>query len=243
MSGARQVVSKHVGPIWVWSDAPGHFIETGSWWDQQLQPYIDQVADATAWAIDLGANIGWFSIYLAGLFQHVVSVEAHPQTFDLLLRNIAERALTNVHAINCAAYDRATTLRLAPTAFVGFPVTTDLGDCASASSVAFATPEALRGEGLLSIGARRIDDNIPPRAHVALIKCDVQGCDLRALMGLEDTIRRCRPRILWELEGGLVRLHDDHQEDYAAFFTRLDYSVTRIREDLWDYVSDPLERS
>lgn len=250
MSGPRQVVSPYVGPIWVWSDSAGNCIEAGAWWDQQIQPWIDGVVDPVAWAIDLGASIGWFTIYMAGLFKHVLSVEAHPQTFTLLQRNLAERGLQNVTAINVAAYDRETTLSLMPASIVGFTVTEDLGDCLGASSVAFgpaawfeATGQlALLRDLTLEVPARPIDAFVPPDAHVALIKCDVQGCDLRALVGLEQTIRRCRPRILWEVEHGIIGLHGDTQETYKDFFDRMGYSVTRVRDDLFDYVSDPIER-
>lgn len=235
----REVTSKHFGHLWVWSDHVGHFIETGAWWDQQIQPSIDGAVNKDAWALDLGANIGWFTIYMAGLFKHVLSVEAHPQTFELLRRNITERGLTNVTMVNQAAYDRSVVLNLAPTRYVGFVVTPDLKDCTGASSVAFG-PDVPNELGV-SIQGGPIDDLIPPDVQVACVKCDVQGADLRALMGLRKTIDRCRPRLIWEVEHGQMPVHGDTQQTYTQFFVDIGYTVTRIRADLWDYVSDPKE--
>ena len=42
--------------------------------DQQIQPAIDS-ADVTGAALDLGANIGWFTVYMARRFAKVLAWE------------------------------------------------------------------------------------------------------------------------------------------------------------------------
>jgi hypothetical protein len=74
---------------------------------------------------------------------------------------------------------------------------------------------------------------------VSLIKIDAQGCDLRVLRGLERTITRSRPLILWEFEEAAASWHGDRWDDYQRWFADHRYSIARVREDLWDYVATP----
>jgi hypothetical protein len=65
---------------------------------------------------------------------------------------------------------------------------------------------------------------------VALFKVDTQGADLRVLQGAMDTIRRCRPTVLFEWERDLCSQHGTTLEEYHAFFAALDYDVSMLHE-------------
>jgi len=211
----RQVATVQ-GSFWVFDqDQLGQVIESGAFWDQHLCPIMDEVAAArpNTWALDLGAGIGWFTWYLAQRFAYVYAVEAHPQTFQLLILNT--RMAPNVQWFSYAAYDRETELTLAPGSTVGWPVPTDLNETPNASSVAFVATTA--AEGISALGFP-IDHCIEPGCPVSLIKVDVQGCELRALNGLSKTIRRCRPLILFEYEMGPSLWQGNIWQDYLDFF-------------------------
>lgn len=224
------------------TDLVGHIISTGQFWDQQIQPFLDE-ADPTGWALDLGANIGWFTVYLAKRFAHVLAVEAHPGTYQLLCENIDAHGITEkVTAIGGAAYDRATRLRVAPGEWLGWivPSELDLDQTPNAASIAFVP--ATDDEGL-RVPAFPVDvllSQLTPRPRVTLIKVDCQGADLRALTGLTGTILRDRPLIVFEWEGGASLWHGDELKDYLAFFTSHNYSMEQIRPDLGDFVARPL---
>jgi len=213
-------------------------IMKGEFWDQQIQPFLAE-ADPSGWMLDLGANIGWFTVYGAKRFTGVIAFEAHPETFGYLRRNLVDNQVdTKVWAFNLAAYDRTTRLTLAPDEFVGWPVPNPLTleGCPHPASIAFVP--TLHGDRF-SVQAAPVDIFVPPWMTVTCIKVDVQGCDLRALVGLTQTIRRCRPLIIFEYEGGASQWHGDTWEKYLQFFASHNYQVTRIREDLWDYVARP----
>lgn len=56
--------------------------------------------------VDVGANIGYFSLLastLVGQDGKVISIEAAPETFHLLQKNIERNACKNIHALNVAA--------------------------------------------------------------------------------------------------------------------------------------------
>jgi FkbM family methyltransferase len=56
--------------------------------------------------LDVGANIGAFTIKVAGKVKKVIAVESEPQNFGLLLENIKINNLQNVLPINLAVSDK-----------------------------------------------------------------------------------------------------------------------------------------
>lgn len=65
--------------------------------------------------LDLGANIGFYSLIASGLVGpagRVIAVEADPYNFDKLQRNIELNAADNITAVNVGLSDRQETLRL-----------------------------------------------------------------------------------------------------------------------------------
>ncbi len=238
-----RIVTGPYGTFHAWNqDIVGQTIATGVFWDEQIRSALDE-ADVSGTALDLGANIGFFTVYLARRFARVLAVEAHPETYKLLVKNAKENQLNmNRTALwYGAAYDRETTLHLAPEKWLGFPLPseTDLDQTSSSASVAFAPT----GEGL-AVPAFPVDPLVQSYQHdgwppVTCIKVDCQGCDLRAIVGLQETITRDRPIVVFEFEGAPSRWHGDTLKDYEAFFAAHHYSVERIREDLWDYVARP----
>jgi FkbM family methyltransferase len=226
-----RLVQSICGPFWVWeADHLGQVLESGAFWDAHLLPLLAEAP--RGWAIDLGANVGVFSRWLAQHHDHVVAVEAHPLTFEMLVKNVPE-----VEAWHAVAYDRAASFQLASTHTVGWP-TDALASSPNASSVPFVRvfeedPHMPRLVGVA------VDTLLPLDAPVTVIKCDVQGCDLRALRGLRETITRCRPLILFEYEHQASSWHGDDWEDYVDFFERMHYAVERVRGDIWDFVARP----
>jgi FkbM family methyltransferase len=232
-----RLIQSVCGPFWVWeNDHLGNVLESGAFWDAQLLPFLEEAT--RGWALDLGANVGVFSRWLSKHHDHVIAVEAHPETFHMLRENVLDDGVECVHG---AAYDQLGVMWLAPTATVGWQ-TDDLAISPNASSVPFLPT----GSEFLDGRSRKVatlawvgDKRLPSKAPITVIKCDVQGCDLRALKGLQKTIARCRPLILFEYEGQASSWHGDSWEDYLAFFESLDYGVERVREDIWDFVARP----
>lgn len=223
------------GPFHVWSqDQVGHVIGDGTtFWDWQLRPAIDAAAarQPEGWAIDLGAAFGWFTVYLAERFAHVLAVEASPETFQILQQNLRDHALSNVQAINWVAYDVRQDFTLVSDAMIGWPIH-PLDEEPNASSIAFwPTDRGIHGGPL--------DPFVLPWP-VALIKVDVQGCDLRAMKGLTQTIDRCRPTILFEYESGPSLWHGDTWDDYCDFLRSHRYRWTELPAS--NYWAEPEER-
>jgi FkbM family methyltransferase len=136
--------------------------------------------------IDVGANAGFFAGYFAewaGPSGRVIAIEPEAENFARLLRFVRRRHLEDrVEPLQAAAAEAAgrATLAVDPAhpgghhlAPAGVPVTTVTID------------------GLVEARGN-------PR--VSLIKIDVQGAEMRVLLGAEDTLRRSRPAMLIELD-------------------------------------------
>jgi FkbM family methyltransferase len=119
--------------------------------------------------VDVGANIGLYSIAFARCFQRVLAIEANPTTFAVLQANMALKQLSQVACVCAAASDRA------GEAVLHVPENGNLG---------WATlehrPETKRTAQAVS--CRSLDDIV--REHldgqrVALVKIDVEGHERR----------------------------------------------------------------
>ena len=185
------------------NDCIGQAIASGAFWDEHLKPAFDEVQPGTT-VVDVGANIGWFTVYAAKRGCHVMAFEPSPEVFELLMRNIVcNRLEGQVHAHRQALYERQAMLTLLPLGpdnparqvLVDGLIDTD--QCANSGSMALAV-----GEG------SRYDDYALPLDHfdltnVSLIKVDTEGCDLAVLKGARDTIAGNRPLLAFEyLAGG-----------------------------------------
>jgi hypothetical protein len=104
-----------------------------------------------------------------------------------------------------------------------------------ASAIAFLD----RPGTTLSTCAVAVDTLIPADTHVTFIKIDVQGCDLRALRGLRQTLDRCRPPVVFEYEGISADWHGDPFEAYLAFFLERQYTVQQIQIGMSDFLALP----
>lgn len=138
------------------------------------------------WVIDVGANVGHYTLLLSRLVGpngRVVAIEPIPQTFELLCSNARRSPHANISLINIACSD-------------------------AASSAGMAIP--LRKSGLPNFYMAQIQEDAPltvlclpldslllPSA-VRLIKVDAEGHDAAVLRGAESLISRDRPTILVE---------------------------------------------
>jgi FkbM family methyltransferase len=68
--------------------------------------------------------------------------------------------------------------------------------------------------------------NLP---RVDAIKIDVQGSDLAAMRGARETIKRCRPIIVFELESYITeKWFQEKASDYLDFVADIGYTVVEI---------------
>lgn len=142
--------------------------------------------------VDIGANIGNHSIYVAAFLQpgRVIVFEPNPVAYRLLLANVAMNDLGRV------IETRHVGLGLSSETSEGFGMGAPRKNLGSA--------RMKPGEGDLKViaGDAALKDAVPD-----VIKIDVEGMEMMVLAGLEETVARHRPTILIEVD----------QENYDAF--------------------------
>jgi FkbM family methyltransferase len=144
--------------------------------------------------LDIGANIGLFSLALASLARRgkVYACEPNPKTFTYLEKNVAANRLGNVSCLPWAFSAKKETLRF------------NSNDTVLACSFALRqdAPPAWSDlfTGLVSVEATTVDDLVRETGldRIDCIKIDVEGFELDVLKGARDTLERYHPAVLVE---------------------------------------------
>ena len=141
-------------------------------------------------AIDVGANIGMFTVPLAQAVDpqgSVLAFEPLPANVDRLKANVARNNLNNVEiqALALGDSDGTTTLHLSD-------------DPAYCSTVEVS--EGRANGRLMAIPAARLDSiwQEQGRPNVSVMKIDVEGGEIAVLAGSEQLLTSCRPVLLLE---------------------------------------------
>lgn len=161
------------------------------------------------WVIDIGANVGHYTIRLAQLVGEagrVLAFEPVPETFELLAANLAFVGAHNVSLFNVAVSAHSAVMSLS---IPQFPSGLANFYCAGLTTTSPWPHDPQADFNVLTLALDTL--GIPRR--VSLVKVDVEGHELRALQGMERLLRRDAPRLI--VEGAT--------DDICSFLSELDY--------------------
>ena len=147
--------------------------------------------------VDIGANIGWFTVqasHLVGPTGRVTSFEPRRNTFNYLQKSLDANGFGDrAAAYNCALGEAA------GTSFVGWPQGTDNpGGTWSLANDDLLDSFRQNGAVIQETEVRSLDDVIGEQ-RVDFIKIDIEGAEPLALAGASRTLRRSRPIIMSEV--------------------------------------------
>lgn len=227
-----ELISTPHGRFWVYPEdligrtlkGDGNPANCNLWDAPFLQPFFERFADPQGYVIDVGAYMGYLSVWLSRRYAGVLAIEPLPGTFDMLCKNLDLNHVENVRPIMIAAHERDVRMRLAAEEAQGQDLhALDYSKIGNIGGIALVEdPDGPYQARRLDTVLARID--WAPRRIVA-IKVDAQGCDLLALYGLYETIMRWRPGIIFEFEEGLSALHGCAWKDYKGFLDRIGYRL------------------
>ena len=142
-------------------------------------------------SVDIGANVGTHTLFLAKHSATVHAIEPWPTVLVRLERHVTDNALPNVviHPVGVAA--KAGTLP--------FHVPPDWNMGRGSFSNSFA--KARGSEGVIDLPLVVGDDYFADKqiAHVDLIKIDIEGYERPAMQGFRKIMERDRPAVFLEL--------------------------------------------
>jgi FkbM family methyltransferase len=159
------------------------------------------------WVIDVGANVGHYTVRLAqlvGSTGRVLAFEPVPATFELLAANVSAAGACNVSLFNVAISSQSAVMGISMPRFDSGLTNYYRAGLTSAGGEFDVVTMAL--------------DSIMPAKRVALIKIDVEGHELQALRGMQRLLRRDRPRLI--VEGT--------SEEVSAFLAELNYQFDQF---------------
>ncbi|MEM7436510.1 MAG: FkbM family methyltransferase [Myxococcota bacterium] len=159
------------------------------------EPHITAILDAHLHEgdvfIDVGANIGYYSLCasrLVGETGRVYALEASPTIFARLERHIAINRLTNVVAKQCAVWDSEGELDI----FLG--PTKNEGNTSLLSSPKRALEAKVRAAPLHAL----IDEQ--DLGRVKMVKIDVEGAETQVIRGMVDCLDRMSEDVMVLME-------------------------------------------
>lgn len=143
-------------------------------WEVELTDYLSK--KHTKVFVDVGANIGRYTIRMANKADKVISIEADPENFAALSENVHLNKLNNVSIINVACWKCTEKLKF-------FVSSMDMKGKSSIDGLAFNRTINIQGDTLDNILIQR------GITEVDLIKIDVEGAEKEVLMGMSNIIK------------------------------------------------------
>lgn len=150
-------------------------------WEPQVSFRLAELIEPGAVVVDIGANIGYYSLLFAdraGPSGRVVAVEALQRLAEVVQGNAARNGIDNVRVVNVAASDRPgeLTLHQAPS--------TNIGMTTTRSDRGFPATGKVRALPLTDI---LTEDEI---RRTSLIKIDIEGGEVPVVRHLLDNLHR-----------------------------------------------------
>ena len=226
---------------------PGDIISdhifAGGQWDSHILTLAKEVSmKSSGIAIDVGAHFGALTLSLSNIFHEVLSFEPNDFNFCILRGNVAINHLKNVRIFNYPLYSKETTMSLGEEVNqeipIRFNVSGEFDGHLSSNLGAYFFSE---GPDRSFVHLAKTLDSLE-LSNVSFIKIDVQGADGEVLMGAMDTIKRCRPVVVFEWEEYLSHHFSVSFDKLRKEFESLDYELSPLKvhnEKQIDFVARP----
>jgi FkbM family methyltransferase len=210
-----------VGGIEMFCDAADAAVTPGllsGHYESHLTAVFEQYCTSGMTAIDVGANLGYYSLLasrLVGSSGRVVALEPNSENCRLLLSSLRLHDTTNVQLLPVAA-DTAT-------------------GWAYYSTHVGSNGGLIEGDDLLShpgtiVPTFRLDDLV--ESPVGFLKMDVEGAEGRVVKGATRIIERDRPVVTTELKDEMLRrVSGTTVADYLGYFENLGYTASLLEKD------------
>lgn len=175
--------------------------------DQSMLPLLNKYVQRGFTVIDIGAYIGDHTEYYAnrvGKTGKVYAFEPNPPAFECLKHNMAKHP--QVSCLNFGASDSPHTIGIALDPNVG-------------------ASHAVQGDAIKCVGLDSLELD-----ECQFIKMDCEGMELKALIGAQKTISKCRPVMLLEINRGALVRQGVTADDVFQWLEANEYSYRNVYE-------------
>jgi FkbM family methyltransferase len=211
----------HVDP----SDyAVGHTLARTGRYEPEVTATLRKVLAPGATLIDIGANVGWFSLLgasIVGPSGHVVAVEPNPRNVALLRESVKDNGFENVDVLPVALAERQGVAALETDGSNGRVIPID-GPPPETMEASFVVATYPLDELLDDVGTSRVD----------VMKIDVEGAEPLVLLGATKTISQRRPVLISEFYPMALDCSPwGNAADYLAMLRAFGYRLAVIGHD------------
>ena len=173
------------GRFKIWVDEEDALISRPILIEHAYEPHVTAVLERElvpeAVFVDIGANIGWFTLLAAGRARRVVAIEPNPGNVQLLYRSLLENGFDNVTVLEYAVSGQQNLLRLNFLRSNGY-VSNITGT----------------GDTMTIVQGQTLDALVHDLERIDVIKMDIEGHEPVALQGMKVTLARFRPTLVLE---------------------------------------------
>ena len=177
--------------------------------------------------IDIGANIGWWSISLSKTYpaSKIYSFEPMPETIKYLRKNLAVNKVRNVRDYEVALSNKASIEIF--NYYPGFPAASSFGDT-----------QKLKAK---KVKVRLLTLDLFAFADVDFIKINAEGMELFVLKGARQTIANDHPVIFCEMMRKYCAKFNYHPNDIIKFLAELNYKCYTINNEPFNKMTDDVK--
>ena len=217
--GSSQIMGSPAVILGYSADATTHIVP--GCYERDLVDWAIQFASPEKQFVDIGAHMGSWTLVLAEHFREVHAFEPQRLIYQQLCGNAALNGLTNVFAHNVG-------LDVAPTRLTLQRPGVDRGSSSARPEVADQFIEQGVALSAETIDVVPLDSFANVLTSVGLVKIDVEGLELRVLMGALQVLRNNElPRLF--VECWSAEWYREDKEKLLSFLEDLGYQIVRIR--------------
>lgn len=185
-------------------------------------------------AIDIGANIGLFSVVIAKTLskgRKVLAIEPTPGAISLLQKNIEHNNVTDsILVFQGAVSDHSGSVEIHVTE--GNEEYSSIGE-----SIVHESIKGHRSEKV-SVDCTTLDALVDKyKLNPGLIKIDVEGAEFLVLEGAKSTLQKYHPVVIFECFDKLIANFAVSFKDITNYFEGMGYRVTAL-EDNNEYIAE-----
>lgn len=185
-------------------------------YEKEDSEMIFKLIDSKSHVIDIGANIGWYTVHMASMLKDgsIHCFEPIPETHRKLKANIAINHLDRITVNNIALSEKKQVLTFY----------FDPNQSGSSSSKNITENEHIEKLELNSI---TFDDYAEQHklSQIDFVKCDVEGAELFVFQGMVNSLKKFRPVVFTELLRKWAAKFGYHPNDIMALFHELGYAA------------------
>lgn len=168
--------------------------------------------------LDIGSNLGWYSIFLSLMNQNIKIFSFEPvlDIYDSLIKNIELNSIKNIFPNQIALSDSIGKTEM-------FFSEKQTGATSLRKLVSSQTEKRIIEKTTLDLFVEKSKIE-----QIDFIKCDVEGGELHVLKGGLDTIREFKPILFFELLRKWAHKFEYHPDEVIQILKELGYSCFKV---------------